>query len=164
MHYLSPWCCWGLDDPVYQDWSPIVLNLFAKKKTFSCLFLDFRLIFVFIFLFGFIFFCSSWYLTEIKIYNNQLDQGTSPPSPYLACFYLVLMLHINILLSFHWRHIFESIIFNIEDNVWFRFGGDAYRFLSFCFVLFNCVKKIIKKKKNLPSLRFMFWVCYTTLA
>ena len=45
-----------------------------KKKTFSCLFFYFRLIFVFIFLFHFIFFCSSWYLTEIKIYTNQLDQ------------------------------------------------------------------------------------------
>ena len=100
---------------------------------------------MFIFLFSFIFFCSSWYLTELKIYNNQLDQGTSLPSPYLICFYLVLMLHINILLSFHWRHIFESIIFNIEDNVWFRFGGDVYRFISFCFVLFSCVKN---KKKN----------------
>ena len=55
--------------------------------------------------------------------NNQLDQGMSPTSPYLTCFYLVLMLHINILLSFHSRHIFESINFNIEDNVWFRFGG-----------------------------------------
>ena len=75
MNYLSPWCCWGLDGPVYQDWSPIVLNLFAKKKKkISFLFFDFRLIFVFIFLFHFIFFCSSWYLTEIKIYTNQLDQ------------------------------------------------------------------------------------------
>ena len=60
---------------------------------------------------------------------------------FLPCFYLVLMLHINILLSFHSRHVFESIIFNIEDNVWFRFGGDIYRFLSFCFILFSCVKK-----------------------
>ena len=153
MHYLSPWCCWGLDGPVYQDWSLVVLDLFAKKKKknhFLVLFSDFRLIFVFIFLFHFIFFSSSWYLTEIKIYNNQLDQGTSPP-PYLTCFYLVLMLHINIFLFFHSRHIFESIIFNIEDNVWFRFGGDVYRFLSFCFVV---LKK--KKKIMLPSLRFMF--------
>ena len=46
-----------------------------------------------------------------------------------------LMLHIHILLSFHSRHVFESIIFNIEDNVRFRFGGDIYRFLSFCFVV-----------------------------
>ena len=60
--------------------------------------------------------------------------------PYLFLL-LVLMLHINILLSFHSRHVFESIIFNIEDNVWFRFGGDIYRFLSFCFILFSCVKK-----------------------
>ena len=137
-----------------------------KKKSFSCLFYNFRLIFVFIFLFHFFFFfCSSWYLTEIKIYNNQLDQDTSPPSLYFTCLYLVLMLHIHILLSFHSRHIFKSIIFNIEDNVWFRFGGDVYRFLSFCFALFCLMLKKIKKKKNLlPSLRFMFWVCYTTLA
>ena len=94
-----------------------------QKKKISCLFSDFRLIFVFIFLFHFILFCYSWYLTEIKIYNNQLGEGASPPSPYLTCFYLGLMLHINILLSFHSRHIYESIIFNIEDNVWFRFGG-----------------------------------------
>ena len=85
-------------------------------------------------------------MIEIKIYNNQLDQGTSPPSPYLTCFFLVLMLHITILLSFHSRHIFESIIFNIEDNVWFRFGGDVYRFLSFCLVLLCCVKKKKKTK------------------
>ena len=56
-----------------------------------------------------------------------------------------LMLHIHILLSFYSRHIFESIIFNIEDNVWFRFGGgiyiDFYLFVLFCFVLFRCVKK-----------------------
>ena len=106
-----------------------------KKNPVLVLFSNFRLIFVFIFLFHFIFFSSSWYLTEIKIYNNQLDQGTSPP-PYLTCFYLVLMLHINFFFFFffHSRHIFESIIFNIEDNVWFRFGGDVYRFLSFCFV------------------------------
>ena len=135
-----------MDGPVYQDWSPVMLNFFAKKNIyiyFSCLFSTFRLIFVFIFLFSFILFCSSWYLTEIKIYNNQLDQGTSPP-PYLTCFYLVLMLHINILLSFHSRHIFESIIFNIEDNVWFRFGGmyiDFYLFVLFCLV-------VLKKKKK----------------
>ena len=120
-----------------------------KKKSFSCLFSKFRLIFVYIFLFHFIFFCSSWYLIEIKIYNNQLDQGTFPPSPYLTCLYLVLMLHINIFFFFfffHSRHIFESIISNIEDNVWFRFGGDVYRFLSFFFVLFSGVKKIKNKK------------------
>ena len=58
-----------------------------------------------------------------------------------------LMLHVNILLSFHSRHIFKSIIFNIEDNVWFRFGGDVYRFLSFCFALFCLMLKKIKKKK-----------------
>ena len=93
--------------------------------------------------------CLSGYVHVqwIEHESNEIHQGMSPPSPYLTCFYLVFMLHINILLSFHWKHIFEGIIFNIEDNVWFRFGGDAYRFLSFCFVLFNCVKKI-KKKKN----------------
>ena len=109
---------------------------------FSCLFSASRFDFVFIFLFSFIFFCFSWYLIEIKIYNNQLDQGTSPPSPYLTCFYLVLMLHINFLLSFHSRHILMSIIFNIEDNVWFRFGGmyiDFYLFVLFCSV-------VLKKK------------------
>ena len=53
---------------------------------FSCLFSASRLDFVFIFLFSLICFCSSWYLTEIKIYNNQLDQGTFPPSLYLTCF------------------------------------------------------------------------------
>ena len=99
---------------------------------------------MFIFLFHFICFCSNWYLTEIKIYNNQLNQGMSPPSPYLTCLYLVLMMHFHILLSFHSRHVFESIIFKIEDNVWFRFGGAVYRFLSFCFVLF-CL--MFKKKK-----------------
>ena len=42
-----------------------------------------------------------------------------------------------LLLSFHSRHIFESIIFNIEDNVWFRFGGmyiDFYLSVVFCLV------------------------------
>ena len=87
-------------------------------------------------------------MTEIKIYNYQLDQNTSPPSPYLTCFYLVLMLHINIFLSFHSRHIFKSIIFNVEDNVWFRFGGmyiDFYFSVVFCLVLKKII--IIKKKK-----------------
>ena len=81
---------------------------------------------------------------KLKLLYQSTWSSTSPPSPYLTHFYLVLMLHINILLSFHWRHIFESIIFNIEENVWFRFGGDVYRFLSFCFVLFCLVmlKKI----------------------
>ena len=138
-----------MDGPVYQDWSPVMLNFFAKKNIyiyFSCLFSTFRLIFVFIFLFSFILFCSSWHLTEIKIFNNQLDQDTSPPSPYLTCFYLALMLHINILLSFHSRHIFESIIFNIENNVWFIFGGmyiNFYLFVLFGFVLFCLV--VLKK-------------------
>ena len=137
-----------------------MLDLFAKKKknqkkkkTFSCIFSDFRLIFVFIFLFSFILFCSSGYLTEIKIYNNQLDQVRLLFLLTLLFLLDFLMSHIHILLSFHSRHIFESIIFNIEDNVWFRFGGDEYRFLSLCFVLFSCVKK---KKNLLPSLRFMF--------
>ena len=88
-------------------------------------------------LFFFILFYYSRYLTEIKIYNNQLGEGASPPSPYLTCFSLGLMLHINILLSFHSRHIYESIIFNIEDNVWFRFGGmyiDFYLSVVFCLV------------------------------
>ena len=165
MHYLSPWCCWGLDDPVYQDWSPIVLNLFAKKKTFSCLFLDFRLIFVFIFLFGFIFFCSSWYLTEIKIYNNQFDQGTSPPSPYLACFYLVLMC-ILIFCFLFIEDIYLRVSFlTLRTMFGLGLGGmhiDFYLFVLFCLIV---LKKLLKKKKkNLPSLRFMFWVCYTTLA
>ena len=117
------------------------VKFFCKKNIyiyFSCLFSTFRLIFVCIFLFSFILFCSSCYLTEIKISNNQLDQDTSPPSPYLTCFYLVLMLHINILLSFHSRHIFESIIFNIENNVWFIFGGmyiNFYLFVLFCLVV-----------------------------
>ena len=144
MHYLSPWCCWGLDGPIYQDWSPVVLNLFAKKKkkTFSCLFSDFRLIFVFIFLFHFIFFCSSWYLIEIKIYTNQFDQVCLLFLLTLLFLLDFLMLHIHTLLSFHLKHIFESIIFNIEDNVWFRFGGDVYRFISFCFVV------LTKKKKS----------------
>ena len=135
MHYLSPWCCWGLDGPVYQGWSLVVLDLFTKKKkknqkkkkTFSCIFSDFRLIFVFIFLFNFILFCSSGYLTEVKIYNNQLDQVRLLFLLTLLFLLAFLMLHIHILLSFHSRHIFESIIFNIEDNVWFRFGGDVYK-------------------------------------
>ena len=142
MHYLSPWCCWGLDGPVYQDWSPVVLNLFEKKK--SCLFSDFRLIFVFIFLFHFIFFCSSWYLTENKIYTNQFDQVRLLFLLTLLLLLDFLMLHIHILLSFYSRHIFESIIFNIENNVWFKFGGmyiDFYLFVLFCFV-------VLKKKKK----------------
>ena len=84
---------------------------------------------------------------KLKLLYQSAWSGTSPPSPYLTHFYLVLMLHIHILLSFHSRHVFESIIFNIEDNVWSRFGGDVYRFLSFYFVLFSCVKKKFKKKK-----------------
>ena len=151
MHYLYPWCCWGLDGPIYQDWSPVVLNIFAKKKkkkkTFSCLFSDFRLIFVFIFLFHFIFFCSSWYLTENKIYTNQFDQVRLLFLLTLLFLLDFLMLHIHILLSFYSRHIFESIIFNIEDNVWFKFGGmyiDFYLFVLFCFV-------VLKKKKKKKS-------------
>ena len=106
-----------------------------KKKTFSCLFSDFRLIFVFIFLFHFIFFCSSWYLIEIKIYTNQFDQVCLLFLLTLLFLLDFLMLHIHILLSFHLKHIFESIIFNIEDNVWFRFGGmyiDLYLFVLLC--------------------------------
>ena len=118
-----------------------------KKKKNSCLFSDFRLIFAFIFLFHFIFFCSSWYLIEIKIYTNQLDQVCLIFLLTLLFLLDFLMLHINILLFFHSRHIFESIIFNIEDNVWFRFGGDVHRFIFFCFVLL-CLKKKKKKKKN----------------
>ena len=56
------------------------------------------------------------------------------------------------------RHIFKSIIFNIEDNVWFRFGGDVYIFLSICFVLFGCVfffKYIYKKIKNKKSFAWL---------
>ena len=90
---------------------------------------------------------------KLKFLYQSAWLGTSPPSPYLTCLYLVLMLHIHILLSFRSRHIFESIIFNIEDNVWFRFGGDIYRFLSFCFVLFSCVKKKIKKKNSVTYLK-----------
>ena len=99
---------------------------------------------MFIFLFSFIFFCFSWYLTEIKIYTNQLDQVHLLFLLTLLFLLDFLMLHIHILLSFHSRHIFESIIFNIEDSVWFRFGVDVYRFVSFYFDLFCCVKK--KKK------------------
>ena len=81
---------------------------------------------------------------KLKLLYQSAWSGTSPPSPYLTHFYLVIMLHINILLSFHSRHIFESIIFNIEDNVWFRFGGGMY-IDFYLFVLFSCVKK--KKKR-----------------
>ena len=137
MHYLSPWCCWGLDGPVYQDWSLVVLDLFAKKKKnhFLVLFFDFRLIFVFIFLFHFIFFSSSWYLTEIKIYNNQLDQGTFPP-PYLTCFYLVLMLHINIYIYFFIQDIYLRVSFlTLRTMFGLGLGGmyiDFYLFFLFC--------------------------------
>ena len=74
----------------------------------------------------------------------------SPPSPYLTCFYLVLMLHINIC-SLFIQDIYLRVSFlTIKDNVWFRFEGDVYGFLSFCFVLFCCVKK--KKKKSFTQL------------
>ena len=144
--------------------SSCVKSFCKKKKKNSCLFSDFRLIFVFIFLFHFIFFCSSWYLTENKIYTNQFDQVRLLFLLTLLFLLDFLMLHIHILLSFYSRHIFESIIFNIEDNVWFKFGGmyiDFYLFVLFCFVV---LKKKKFKKILLPSLRFMFWVCYTTLA
>ena len=139
MHYLSPWCCWDLDGPIYQDWSPVALNLFAKKKKKnSCLFSDFRLIFVFIFLFHFIFFCSNWYLTEIKIYTNQLDQVrllfllTLLVSTWFSCYILIFFF-------FFIQDIYLRVSFlTIEDNVWFRFGGiyiDFYLFVLFCLVV-----------------------------
>ena len=85
-----------------------------------------------------------------KFISINLIKYVSSFLPYFS--YLVLMLHINILLSFHSRHIFESIIFNIEDNVWFRFGGmyiNFYLFVLFGFVLFCLV--VLKKLKKFPS-------------
>ena len=109
-----------------------------KKNHFLVLFFDFRLIFVFIFLFHFIFFSSSWYLTEIKIYNNQLDQGTFPP-PYLTCFYLVLMLHINIYIFFFIQDIYLRVSFlTLRTMFGLGLGGmyiDFYLFFLFCLVV-----------------------------
>ena len=136
MHYLSPWCCWGLDGPVYQDWSLVVLDLFAKKKknNFIVLFSDFRLIFVFIFLFHFIFFSSSWYLTEIKIYNNQIDQGMSPP-PYLTWF----SCYILIFFFFFIQDIYLRVSFlSLRTMFGLGLGGiyiDFYLFVLFCLVV-----------------------------
>ena len=112
---------------------------------------------MFIFLFHFIFFCSSWYLTENKIYTNQFDQVRLLFLLTLLLLLDFLMLHIHILLSFYSRHIFESIIFNIENNVWFKFGGmyiDFYLFVLFCFV-------VLKKKKNLKKFFCLAWgLCF----
>ena len=75
-------------------------------------------------------------------------------STWFSCYILIFFFSF----FFHSRHIFESIIFNIEDNVWFRFGGDVYRFLSFCFVLFSCVKK---KKKERERIFCLAWgLCF----
>ena len=144
MHYLSPWCCWGLDGPVYQDWSLVVLNLFAKKKkkSFCCLFSDFRLIFVFIFLFHFIFFCSSWYLTEIKTFI--------PISLIKVRFLLLLTLLVSTWFSCYILIFFFSFFFFIQD-IYLRvsfltlrtmfglgLGGmyiDFYLFFLFCLVV-----------------------------
>ena len=96
---------------------------------------------------------------KLKLLYQSAWSGTSPPSPYLTCFYLVLMLHINILLSFHSRHIFESIIFNVEDNVWFIFGGMYINF--YIFVLFCLV--VLKKKKNFLAVYVLSLLYYSCL-
>ena len=145
---------WGVDNPTC-GYAHLVSHYLC-----SCCFYVLNYEIVFIFLFSFIFFCSSWYLTEIKIYNNQLDQGTSPPSPYPTWLNLVLMLHMNILLYFSFKtYIWEYHFLTLRTMFGLGLGGmyiDFYLFVLFCFV-------VLKKKFILPSLRFMFWVRYTTL-
>ena len=113
---------------------------------YSCLISSSRLDFVFIFLFSFIFFCSSWYLIEIKIYNNQLDQGTSPPSPYLTCFLLDSHVAYSYFALFSFKTYLRVSFLTLRTMFGLSLGGtyiDLYLFVLFYLVI---LKK--KKKKN----------------